>query len=88
MSRNADLDDLKDQNYKKAVAADWKEIRDMEETKTQTTDDGDFICLNCGPATGERHYTKINGAGPLCDKCIELGQAEEDSENSQFGVGA
>ena len=35
--RNADLDDMKDQNYKEAVAAEWKEIRDMEEKKSVTT---------------------------------------------------
>ena len=35
--RNADLDDMKDQNYKEAVASEWKEIRAMDEKKSQTT---------------------------------------------------
>ena len=35
--RNAYLDDLRDQNYKEAVAAEWKEIRSMDAKKTQTT---------------------------------------------------
>ena len=44
--RNADLDDMRDQNYKEAVAAEWKEIRSMDEKKPQTTTEAFTIVVN------------------------------------------
>jgi hypothetical protein len=49
---------------------------------------GDFICLDCGPCSGERYYTKINGEGAYCEYCIEAACETEEQDNSQFGVGA
>ena len=36
--RNADLDDMRDQNYKEMVADEWKEIRAMDEKKPQVSE--------------------------------------------------
>jgi hypothetical protein len=65
-----------------------KEFPNAQPTHKALHDGGDFICVDCGPFVGDRHYTKLSQAGPYCIECIEGANEIEAEENSQFGVGA
>ena len=73
--RNAYLDDLRDQNYKEAVATEWKEIRAMDAKTTQTTpvDEHNFIylqpwCKDCKDACDDRQWCQDDAWGE-CEEC-------------------